>query len=186
MRGSVNLDDYVTTKEFARMMGVGDMTVRQWIRRGKIEGVKFGTSVMVRRDTKRPVDKRALKAKERRKINTNFAKAIYDIQKFGWKIKEYGLEDHDDEDDEYDEKIQYVVLEKDRNWFYLNIWPKSNHMDDCVSISPHIDESSPLSSISLTMNIDELIAVTNFIKYCYDIDTLDDILTLLKEETDEA
>ena len=186
MRGSVNLDDYVTTKEFARMTGVKDMTIRQWIRRGKIEGVKFGTSVMVRRDTEYPCDRRNLKVKERRKINTNFKKAIHDIQKFGWKIKEYGLEDCDDEDDEYDEKIQYVVLEKDRNWFYLNIWPKSNHMDDSVSINPHIDESSPLSSICLSMNVDELIAVTNFVKYCYDIDILDDTLALLKEETDEA
>lgn len=49
---------YETTKEFADRCGVKEVTVRQWIRRGKIQSLKIGHENYIEFGTAKPSDKR--------------------------------------------------------------------------------------------------------------------------------
>lgn len=54
--GRVN--GYITTAEFAKECGVEVVTVRQWIRRGKVNPVKIGSQNFIRLGTEKPGRKR--------------------------------------------------------------------------------------------------------------------------------
>jgi len=43
--------EYYTTEDVAQMLGVVPKTVRAWIRRGELRGVKIGKLYLVHRDT---------------------------------------------------------------------------------------------------------------------------------------
>ena len=49
---------YLTVPEYANRIFLKEVTVRQYIRRGKIPFLKIGDTVWIREDTLRPVDKR--------------------------------------------------------------------------------------------------------------------------------
>ena len=45
----INLDDYISTKEYAEMHGVSPATVRSHIMKGNIECIKFGRISLIER-----------------------------------------------------------------------------------------------------------------------------------------
>lgn len=46
---TINLDDYISTKEYAEMHGVSPATVRSHIMKGNIECIKFGRISLIER-----------------------------------------------------------------------------------------------------------------------------------------
>ena len=49
---------YITTSEYAEQCGVQKITVRQWIRRGKLETVQIGRQHFIPSGTEKPGRKR--------------------------------------------------------------------------------------------------------------------------------
>lgn len=102
-------------------------------------------------------------------MNEILRRRLNKLKKYKWAIKEYGLED------DPNEEVQYVIFEKDHNWFYFNIWPKCNHKNDAVTISPHVDEDGLPYECSVTLNVDEFITIARVIDVLHDIKELEEI-----------
>ena len=63
MRDTVILIDgkpqgYISSSEFAKMHNVAEVTVRVWIRRKKIEGLKVGNQWFIKPDVPYPIEKK--------------------------------------------------------------------------------------------------------------------------------
>ena len=106
-------------------------------------------------------------------MTAKLVNSLKKLRAFGWKIKEYGLEDKD-EAIPNDEEVQYVIFEKNHNWIYVNIWPGHNHKDNAVTFSPHVNEDVYPYDCSITMNFDELTYISNVINNLHSIDDLEE------------
>lgn len=51
---AIDYSQYVSVDEYARMMGVATVTVRQWIYRGKIKAIMLGSVYYIDRNTPYP------------------------------------------------------------------------------------------------------------------------------------
>ena len=107
-------------------------------------------------------------------MTSELKKKIKKLNKLGWKITDYGWED--DPFGEGQPDAQFVIIAKDRNWFYMNLWPnsESGHDTDGVTISPHIDFNTPIDECSVTLCVDELVCITDIISSLHDIKELEE------------
>lgn len=78
--GIGRLDGYLTTIEYAEQIGCAEVTVRQWIYRGKLDGIQIGKSWWIKEGTPAPPricnmkieDQIAYKRQKRDKLNPNY------------------------------------------------------------------------------------------------------------------
>lgn len=63
---------YVSSTEFAKMHNIAEVTVRVWIRRKKIEGLKVGNQWFIKPETPYPVEKK----RGRRSVNCGSNKEL--------------------------------------------------------------------------------------------------------------